>query len=396
MKNKTLLNYMFRPIVDFMISCIITITIMLTSAYIIKLLYMRTTLSIINYLVYGLRDIRDIIGQSTLYLVLFLTASLSLYSLMSYKRNKKLVDFLKNTDKKNQKLEIIMDAVNSMEKGDLEKSIDIEYESNRLSDKKIDELDEIDELANKINSIVYQLRNITIEERQAQQTKTDLITNVSHDLRTPLTSIMGYLGLIEEGKYKDEVQLMYYVNIAYEKSKSLNILINDLFELTKMQNNTIRLKKININLVELLSQIVSQLGFYFNKEFMISRVNFNEEKLIINADPDKLVRAFENLITNAIKYGKDGLYVDIVTEKKEDMAVVKVINYGEPIPVLDLPNIFDRFYRVEKSRNRNDGGSGLGLAITKNIINLHDGEITASSDTHKTVFEVQLPIMQSA
>lgn len=396
MKNKTLLNYMFRPIVDFMISCIITITIMLTSAYIIKLLYMRTTLSIINYLVYGLRDIRDIIGQSTLYLVLFLTASLSLYSLMSYKRNKKLVDFLKNTDKKNQKLAIIMDAVNSMEKGDLEKSIDIEYESNRLRDKKIDELDEIDELANKINSIVYKLRNITIEERQAQQTKTDLITNVSHDLRTPLTSIMGYLGLIEEGKYKDEVQLMYYVNIAYEKSKSLNILINDLFELTKMQNNTIRLKKININLVELLSQIVSQLGFYFNKEFMVSRVNFNEEKLIINADPDKLVRAFENLITNAIKYGKDGLYVDIVTEKKENMAVVKVINYGEPIPVLDLPNIFDRFYRVEKSRNRNDGGSGLGLAITKNIINLHDGEITASSDTHKTVFEVQLPIMQSA
>ncbi|HBG5344270.1 TPA: GHKL domain-containing protein [Clostridioides difficile] len=387
---------MFRPIVDFMISCIITITIMLTSAYIIKLLYMRTTLSIINYLVYGLRDIRDIIGQSTLYLVLFLTASLSLYSLMSYKRNKKLVDFLKNTDKKNQKLAIIMDAVNSMEKGDLEKSIDIEYESNRLRDKKIDELDEIDELANKINSIVYKLRNITIEERQAQQTKTDLITNVSHDLRTPLTSIMGYLGLIEEGKYKDEVQLMYYVNIAYEKSKSLNILINDLFELTKMQNNTIRLKKININLVELLSQIVSQLGFYFNKEFMVSRVNFNEEKLIINADPDKLVRAFENLITNAIKYGKDGLYVDIVTEKKENMAVVKVINYGEPIPVLDLPNIFDRFYRVEKSRNRNDGGSGLGLAITKNIINLHDGEITASSDTHKTVFEVQLPIMQSA
>ncbi|UWD49258.1 ATP-binding protein [Clostridioides difficile] len=391
MKNKSVLNYMFRPIVEFIISCIITLIIMLTSAYIIKILYMRTTLSTINYLMHSLRDIRATIGDSTLYSVLFLTASLSIYSLMSYKRNKKLVNFLKDTDNKNKKIEIIMDAVNSMEKGDLEKSIDIEYESNGLSDKKIDE---IDELANKINSIVYKLRNITVEERQAQQTKTDLITNVSHDLRTPLTSIMGYLGLIEDGKYKDEVQLMYYVNIAYEKSKSLNILINDLFELTKMQNNTVRLNKIEINLVELLSQIVSQLGFYFKKEFMVSRVNFNEEKLIINADPNKLVRAFENLITNAMKYGKEGLYVDIVTAKKGNMAIAKVINYGEPIPLLDLPNIFDRFYRVEKSRNSNEGGSGLGLAITKNIVNLHGGEITVSSNIHQTVFEVQLPIIQ--
>ncbi|MDX5683811.1 sensor histidine kinase, partial [Clostridioides difficile] len=153
---------------------------------------------------------------------------------------------------------------------------------------------------------------------------------------------------------------------------------------------------IEINLVELLSQVVSQFEIYFKQEFMVSRINFNEEKLIVKADPNKLVRAFENLITNAVKYGKDGHYVDIVTEKKEDMAVVKVINYGEPIPVLDLPNIFDRFYRVEKSRNRNVGGSGLGLAITKNIVNLHNGEITVSSDKYQTVFEVQLPIIQSA
>lgn len=392
MKNKSLLNHMFRPIIDFTISCIITLIIMLTSIYIIKVLYVNTGLSTINYLVYNLRDLRAFIGEGLFYPSLFVLSSLAIYSLISYKRNKQLVDFIRKNNKKNQKLEIIVDAVNSMDEGDLQKNIDIEYDLEGLKDK---EVDDIDELAHKINSIIHQLRNITVEERQAQQTKTDLITNVSHDLRTPLTSIMGYLGLIEEGKYKDEVQMMYYINIAYEKSKSLNVLINDLFELTKMQNNTIRLNKIEINLVELLSQIVSQFEIYFKQEFMVSRANFNEEKLIVKADPNKLVRVFENLMTNAMKYGKDGLYVDIVTEKKGDMAVVKVINYGEPIPVLDLPNIFDRFYRVEKSRNRNAGGSGLGLAITKNIVNLHDGQITVSSDKHQTVFEVQLPLIQS-
>ncbi|MFL8712661.1 sensor histidine kinase [Clostridioides sp. GD02377] len=392
MKNKSLLNHMFRPIIDFAISCIITLIIMLTSIYIIKLLYVNTHLSTINYLVYNLRDLRASMGEGLFYPSLFLISSLAIYSLISYKRNKQVVDFIKKASKKNQKLEVILDAVNSMDESDLQKNIDIEYDLEELKDK---EVDDIDELAHKINSIIHQLRNITVEERQAQQTKTDLITNVSHDLRTPLTSIMGYLGLIEEGKYKDEVQMMYYVNIAYEKSKNLNVLINDLFELTKMQNNTMRLNKIEINLVELLSQIVSQFEIYFKQEFMVSRVNFNEEKLIVKADPNKLVRVFENLMTNAMKYGKDGLYVDIVTEKKEDMAIVKVINYGEPIPVLDLPNIFDRFYRVEKSRNRNAGGSGLGLAITKNIVNLHGGEITVSSNKHQTVFEVQLPIIQS-
>ena len=203
---------------------------------------------------------------------------------------------------------------------------------------------------------------------------------------------MGYLGLIDEDKYKDEVELRYYTNIAYEKSKNLNVLINDLFELTKMQNNTIKLDKQEINLVELLSQIIEHFNYQFQENNIEGRVKFSEDKLIVNADANKLVRAFENLINNAIKYGQEGYYIDLFTKRENDMALIQVINYGEAISPIDLPNLFDRFYRIEKSRNKDKGGSGLGLAITKNIVQLHDGTISVYSDNIKTIFEIKLPL----
>lgn len=275
----------------------------------------------------------------------------------------------------------IVEATTQMASGDLDKTIDIDCKG----DTKI--------LGDNINIISHLLKDVTVQERKAQQTKADLITNVSHDLRTPLTSIKGYLGLINEDKYRDEVQLRYYVDIAYEKSKELEILINDLFELTKVQNNSITLDKIDINLVELLNQIIFQFGYQFESEKIQERSFFSEDKLIISADPNKLVRAFQNLINNGIKYGT-GEFLDIYAYKKNDYAVVDVISYGNPIPSVELPYIFDRFYRVEKSRNKNDGGSGLGLAITKSIVTLHGGIISAQSDGEKTIFKVMLPLLK--
>ena len=275
----------------------------------------------------------------------------------------------------------IVDATNQMAAGDLDKTIDIDCKG----DTKI--------LGDNINIISRLLKDVTVQERKAQQTKADLITNVSHDLRTPLTSIKGYLGLINEDNYRDEVQLRYYVDIAYEKSKELEVLINDLFELTKVQNNSITLDKMEINLVELLNQIIFQFGYQFESEKIKERSFFSEDKLIISADPNKLVRAFQNLINNGIKYGT-GEFLDIYAYKKNEYAVVDVISYGNPIPSVELPYIFDRFYRVEKSRNKNDGGSGLGLAITKSIVTLHGGIITAQSDGEKTIFKVMLPLLQ--
>ena len=275
----------------------------------------------------------------------------------------------------------IVNATNQMAAGDLDKVIEIDCKGDTKK------------LGDNINIISSLLKDVTIQERKAQQTKADLITNVSHDLRTPLTSIKGYLGLINGDNYRDEVQLRYYVDIAYEKSKELEVLINDLFELTKVQNNSITLDKIDIDLVELLNQIIFQFGYQFESEKIKERSFFSEDKLIISADPNKLVRAFQNLINNGIKYGT-GEYLDIYAYKKNDYAVVDVISYGNPIPAVELPYIFDKFYRVDKSRNKNDGGSGLGLAITKSIVSLHGGIITAQSDGEKTIFKVMLPLLK--
>ena len=275
----------------------------------------------------------------------------------------------------------IVNATNQMAAGDLDKVIEIDCKGDTKK------------LGDNINIISSLLKDVTIQERKAQQTKADLITNVSHDLRTPLTSIKGYLGLINGDNYRDEVQLRYYVDIAYEKSKELEVLINDMFELTKVQNNSITLDKIDIDLVELLNQIIFQFGYQFESEKIKERSFFSEDKLIISADPNKLVRAFQNLINNGIKYGT-GEFLDIYAYKKNDYAVVDVISYGNPIPAVELPYIFDKFYRVDKSRNKNDGGSGLGLAITKSIVSLHGGIITAQSDGEKTIFKVMLPLLK--
>lgn len=256
--------------------------------------------------------------------------------------------------------------------------------------------DELGELAENINRMAAQLKTSIEEERRAEQTKNDLITSVSHDLRTPLTSINGYLGLIEQDRYRDEVELRYYVNIAYDKAQRLTVMINDLFEYTRTRGGGIKLRKSEINLVDMLGQLAAHFRYHLEVAGMECRLFFPEERLMIQADGDKLVRVFENLILNGINYGQDGKFIDLRVRRENKEVVVDIINYGEPIPERDLPHIFDRFYRVEKSRSEQTGGSGLGLAIAKTIVELHGGTINVYSDTTRTLFEIRLQLLQAA
>ncbi|MDZ5253646.1 HAMP domain-containing sensor histidine kinase [Clostridium sp. LIBA-8841] len=366
MRNKNINKYWFLSVLDIAISSLLTYITIVVIKKTLMLLYDYASIGIVN-LIWRLWNVIRYESLGTIsYLFIIIPLFLMYYWIL--------------THRKMSDLGIVIEETKIMASGDLEHVIDIKPNNYTKN------------LADNINSISSQLKERTIEEKRAQQTKNDLITNVSHDLRTPLTSIIGYLEVMESGKYRDEVELMYYIDIVYEKAKRLNLLINDLFELTKMKNSNIDIKKSKINLGELIGQVTAYLNYQFEKANMEPRLYFYDENIIVNADSEKLVRVFENLLTNAIKYGKDGHYVDITSKIEGNMAVIKVINYGQSISDMDLPYIFDRFYRVEKSRNSKVSGSGLGLAITKSIIELHNGKISAYSSEEKTVFEIKLPI----
>jgi signal transduction histidine kinase len=255
--------------------------------------------------------------------------------------------------------------------------------------------DELGELAKNINQMAKQLDASIQEERRAVQSKNELITNVSHDLRTPLTSIIGYLQFIDEDRYKDEVELRYYVSIIHEKAKRLHRLIQDLFEYTRMSYGQTVLNRHELDLIELIGQVAAEFSLQLQETGMELNLEAPKEKLLIYADGEKMMRVFENLISNAIKYGQDGKKIRITAEQKEASAVVRVVNYGVPIPAADIPHIFERFYRVEKSRSDETGGTGLGLAIVKSIVELHEGTVTLSSDERQTAFEIKLPLPSS-
>jgi signal transduction histidine kinase len=250
--------------------------------------------------------------------------------------------------------------------------------------------DELGELGENLKTMAARLKQLMAEERAAERSKNELITSVSHDLRTPLTSIIGYLELIEKDTGSDMDGLRRNAGIAYQKSLQLKKLIDDLFEYTKVRQGGLSLKPARLDLKELLGQLAEEFVPVFQAAEMACRMKLPEEDCFVMADGDLIVRVFENLISNAVRYGRAGKYVDLEVTRSENWISSAVFNYGHPIPPRDLSRIFERFYRVEGSRSEQAGGSGLGLAIAKSIVDLHHGTINARSDADRTVFEVRL------
>ncbi|MGZ4134079.1 MAG: HAMP domain-containing sensor histidine kinase, partial [Tumebacillaceae bacterium] len=250
--------------------------------------------------------------------------------------------------------------------------------------------DEIGSLASDINRMASELQLTIEEERLAEKTKNELITNVSHDLRTPLTSIMGYLKLLQDKKYDTPAQLDEFIQIASGKSEQLRALIEDLFEYTKLTNQGIRLHRRNIGLNELLEQLTEEfVPVAEEQNVQIVRL-IPDDKVLIHADADKMVRVFENLLANAIKYSTKPGEIKVELHPEAEHVVVSVHNQGEPIPPDELPRLFERFYKMETARTSAAGGSGLGLAIAKSIVDLHNGEIWAESTGDEIRFLVRL------
>lgn len=250
--------------------------------------------------------------------------------------------------------------------------------------------DEIRNIASNINYMSKEINKKMVAERRAEKTKADLITNVSHDLRTPLTSIMGYIGLVKDGRYEDKNTRDEYLNIAFNKSEKLKVLIEDLFEYTKLNNDGIKLNKTKVNITEFLFQLIDELTPLFEENNLSIIKSTIEEKILVELDPDKMLRVFENLLTNAIKYSyKPGNIVVGICEK-DGYVTISIKNKGENIPQEKVLKLFERFYRVDESRNEKSGGSGLGLAISKNIVSLHGGKIWAECYGDDISFYVKL------
>ena len=259
--------------------------------------------------------------------------------------------------------------------------------------------DELSNMARNLNRTTGEINRILAKERDEEKSRKEFITCIAHDLRTPLTSVIGYLQLVMakayESRSNEELQIKNeeYVKIAYEKAIRLQGLIEELFSFTKTDSTELRLHLTEIDVVKLMEQLADECYPSLQEAGLALEFKTSAEVIKIEADGELMARAIANLLTNGIKYGKDGkkIIIDLYRENENSDLHIRIINYGRLIPEKDIDHIFDKFYRVEDSRSLQTGGAGLGLAITQNIVKLHGGYVNVKSDLSGTVFEIVLP-----
>lgn len=250
--------------------------------------------------------------------------------------------------------------------------------------------DELAEVAHAITHMETELKYQIEAQIATEKSKNELVTNVAHDLRTPLTSIIGYINLVKTKAYTTQEEADKYLDIAYNKSEKLRGLIEDLFELTKLHQHGVKLDMKKISLSNLLHQLIEELMPLASEKNIQIETYIDSNNTQIYVDIDKITRVFENLIENAIKYcpKDEEIYIELKSGKEN--IYIAVSNPAEHITDEEINKFFERFYRADQSRN-STGGSGLGLAIAKNIIELHGGQIQAVLNQDLISFKVNLP-----
>lgn len=228
------------------------------------------------------------------------------------------------------------------------------------------------------------------EAAVSEQKKNELVAYLAHDLRTPLTSVVAYLTMLENQPDMDPSERAKYTHITLEKALRLEELINEFFDITKFNLQDFVLEKQEMDLSIFLEQIADENYGMLQKKGMTCAVDA-QEGLMIEGDPDKLARVFENLLRNAAAYGSENTQILIQARGGHGRTTIVFTNEGPQIPQKKLEMIFERFYRADDSRSSKTGGSGLGLAIAKQVVELHGGTITAASDQKNTRFIVTFP-----
>ncbi|MGL5574829.1 MAG: sensor histidine kinase [Sarcina sp.] len=303
-----------------------------------------------NLAIEGMFEINDELTLSILFKVLIIfSAPIAL-----------IIHFLMKILYRYEAIEFLTENLKSIERGNFD--IEVRY----------DDDPQIRKLSKGINDIRRGYKTAIEEALRSEKMKTELISNVSHDLKTPLTSIINYVNIIQRDDITQE-EREEYIDILEHKSIRLKELIEDLFEVSKMNSGKIKLDKYDIDIVQLLHQCIAELEDFNaekNMEFKIKGI----EELEVNLDGMRMARVFQNLGTNALKYGLDNTRVYINVQDKGDDIEISFKNISEYELDFDAKDIVERFYRGDKSRNSDIEGSGLGLAITKSIVELHDGK----------------------
>lgn len=282
----------------------------------------------------------------------------------------------------NKKVKYILKIVKSIgkiKKGNLEEKI---QEKNN---------DELTLIAKEINEMGENLNQEIIENNRSEKYKKDLIANISHDLRTPLTALIAYLQLIPNASEENKEK---YTKISLDKADKLNSLIQELFNYSKLENGGVKLDFEEINLMEIIDQSVAEV-YLEGKDKEIDISNKLTEKVKVIADPLQLSRVFQNVLTNAIKYGRENTKILIKGEKYKENIIISIENSIESCcEIHDINMLFYRFYKGDKSRGNGDS-SGLGLAISRSIMELHHGKITGDIKEDKFIINIEIPVINN-
>ena len=226
--------------------------------------------------------------------------------------------------------------------------------------------------------------------REAEQRKNDLVVYLAHDLKTPLTSVIGYLTLLRDEPGLSPELRARYTSVALDKAERLEDLINEFFDVTRFNLTHMELEKRPCDLSRMLQQVASEFAPMLEERELTCRLDL-PETLPYSCDPDKLARVFDNLLRNACHYSEAGTAVAIAAQVEEGETVLTFTNTGVTIPPDKLGRIFEQFFRLDSSRASRTGGAGLGLAIAREIVELHGGTIAAQSQDGVTTFTVRLP-----
>lgn len=249
---------------------------------------------------------------------------------------------------------------------------------------------ELRPIEKRLNKIKETLKKQELEAIEAENRKNDLVVFLAHDLKTPLTSIVAYLSMLDSHPDMSVEERARYTHISLEKAIRLGELISEFFEITRFNLQNIELEKVKLNLSMMLEQLADELYGVLREKNLICKV-YMEDNLVVEGDPDKLARVFDNILRNAVTYCYPDTLIEIQAKDIGDNVEIIFINKGKQIPPEKLDRLFEKFYRVDDARSSSTGGAGLGLAIAKEIVELHSGTIRAESNEEETKFIVSLP-----